>query len=93
MQPLRVFSIIIAVLIIIASSSNISFKPGNDVNNGINTRVSHIIDSILLLLSIDDKTIFSSFLQTISAEEQVQQEVDREWKRFRLRYGRRRRAR
>jgi hypothetical protein len=77
MQLLRVFSIIITVLIIIASSSNISFKSGNDVNNGINTRVSHIVDNILLS-SIDDKLIFSSLLQTISAEEQVQQEVDQE---------------
>lgn len=78
MQPLRVFSIIIIVLIITASSSNISFKSGNDLNNGINTRVSHIIDNILLL-SIDGKAIFSSLLQTISAEEQqVQQELDQE---------------
>lgn len=75
MQPLRVFSIIIAVLIIIASSSNISFKPGNDVNNGINTKAS-LIDSIFL--SIKDRSTFSSLLQTISAEEQVQQEVDQE---------------
>ena len=77
MQPLRVFSIIIAVLIIIASSSNTSFKPGNEVNDGVDKRVYNIIDSILLL-SIDDKPIFSSLLQTISAEEQVQQEVNQE---------------
>jgi hypothetical protein len=77
MQPLRVFSIIIALLIIIASSSNTSFKPGNEGNNGINTGDSQITDNILLL-SIDDKAIFSSFLQTINAEEQLQQEEDQE---------------
>jgi hypothetical protein len=76
MQPLRLFSIIIAILIIIASSSNTSFKPGNEVNDGINTKAP-LIDSILLL-SIDDKPISYSLLQTISAEEQVQQEVDQE---------------
>jgi len=76
MQPLRVFSVIIAVLIIIATtSSNISFKPGNDVNNGINTKAP-LIESIFL--SIEDKLTFSSLLQRISAEEQVQQEVDQE---------------
>lgn len=67
MQLLTVFSIIALVLII--ASSNISFKSGNDVNTGINTRVPPI-NSTLLLLSIDDKSIFSSLLQTISAQEQ-----------------------
>jgi hypothetical protein len=77
MQLLTVFSIISLVLII-ASSSNISFKSGNDVNNGINTRVAHIIDSILLL-STDDKPIISSLLQTISAQEQEEvEEVEEE---------------
>jgi hypothetical protein len=75
MQLLRVFSIIIALVLIIASSSNISFKSGNDVNPGINTKAP-LIDSILL--SIDDKSTFSSLLQTISAQEQEQQEVDQE---------------
>lgn len=77
MQQLRLFSIIIALLIIIASSSNTSFKPDNEVNHGVDKRVYYIIDSILLL-SIDDKPIFSSLLQTISAEEQLQQEVNQE---------------
>lgn len=77
MQQLRVFSIIIALLIIIASSSNTSFKPGNEVNGGVDKRDYHIIDSILLLW-IDDKPIFSYLLQTISAEELVQQEVNQE---------------
>src|ERR671922_622634 len=75
MQLLRVFSIIIALVLIIASSSNISFKSGNDVNPGINTK-GPLIDSILL--SIDDKSTFSSLLQTISAQEQEQHEVDQE---------------
>ena len=77
MLPLRLFSIIIALLIIIACSGNTSFKPDNEVNDGVDKRVYDIIDSILLL-SIDDKPIFSSLLQTISAEELVQQEVNQE---------------
>src|SRR5919108_4482680 len=75
MQLLRVFSIIIALVLIIASS-NISFK-SDDVNTGFNTKAS-LIDSILLY--IDDKSTFSSLLQTTSAQEQEQEqhEVDQE---------------
>jgi hypothetical protein len=72
MQILRGFSVIIVVVLITASSGNIYFKAGN---TEINTRAP-VIDSILL--SIEDKSTFSSLLQTISAEEQVQQEVDQE---------------
>jgi hypothetical protein len=72
MQLLRGFSIIIVVVLITASSGNNYFKAGN---TEINTRAP-VIDSILL--STEDKSTFSSLLQTISAEEQVQQEVDQE---------------
>jgi hypothetical protein len=74
MQLLRVFSIIIALVFIIASS-NISFKSGNDVNPGINTKAP-LTDNILL--STDDKLTFSSLLQTTSAQEQEQDKGDSE---------------
>lgn len=70
MELVRVFPIIIA-LVLITASSNISFKSGNDVNPGINTKAP-LIDSILLY--IDDKSTFSSLLQTISAQEQEEAE-------------------
>ena len=74
---LRVFSII-ALVLIIASSTNISFKSGNDVNSRINTGgAAALIDSTFF--SIDDKLFtFSSLLQTISAQEQGEQEVEQD---------------
>jgi hypothetical protein len=79
MQLLRFFSVMALVLIIVAStSSNVSFKLGNNsVNNGINTKAPPIIEGIFLL-SIDDKSTFSSLLQTISAQEQEEQQVEQE---------------
>jgi hypothetical protein len=76
---LTVFCIIALVLVIASSSSsNISFKPGSNINTGINTTVGPVMSNILSL-SIDDKSIFSSLLQTISAQEQEETEpVDEE---------------
>jgi hypothetical protein len=70
MRLLRVFSIIMALGLVIASS-NISFKSGNDIKPGINSRPL-LPDSVLLY--IDDKSNFSSLLQTISAQEQEEKE-------------------
>ena len=71
---LTVFCIIALVLVIVSSSSNISIKPGSNINTGINTTVGLVINNILSL-SIEDKTIiFSSLLQTISAQEQEETE-------------------
>ena len=75
MQLLRVFSIIIALVFIIASS-NISFKSVDDDNNSRIDTKAPLIDSIHLY--IDDKSTFSSLLQAISAQEQEQHEVDQE---------------
>jgi hypothetical protein len=74
MRLLRAFSVIIALVFIIASS-NISFKSVNDVNSRINTKAP-LIDGIHLY--IDDKSTFSSLLQTISAQVREQHEVDQE---------------
>jgi hypothetical protein len=74
MQLLRVFSIIIALVFIIASS-NISFKSVNDVNSRINTKAP-LMEGIHSY--IDDKSTFSSLLQTISAQEQEQHKVDQD---------------
>jgi hypothetical protein len=74
LQILRSFSIIAAVVLIIASS-NISFKLGNnDASARINGEAP-LIDNAFL--SIDDQSIFSSLLQTINAQEQ-EEKIDQE---------------
>ncbi len=71
MQLLLTVFCIIPLILIIASSSNIfPFKSGNDVDVWNNTRVPSINDNSLFLSIGDKSLVFSSLLQTISAQEQ-----------------------
>jgi hypothetical protein len=63
-----------AFVLIIASSSNISFKSDSDINNG---KGALVIDSNIFL-PMEDKISFSSLLQTINAQEQEEHEVEQE---------------
>jgi hypothetical protein len=78
---LTVFSIVALVfiiIIIIASSGNISFTLGEDINNTVTNSKAPTVDSILLLLFTDhNSSIFSSLLQTISAQEEVNEQENR----------------